>query len=244
MKLLNISGRIVLILALIVAVVAPLNALDLSNISVSAVKSSASGTDTSINNISGYGIRISANWKWKYGLSFSLSNSHLYYSIDQNDAIKNWNWQYWLKIYGNVVSLTKMDPIYEAIIHPKQTLKTKPITLTVQYEPSIWKKLHFGLRAGGGAVWYRRQLYNEETWQKYFSSIDYTYEYNFRNYANARSGWVFQTEFAFSAGYRFNQYIGLSLAVDYANYYKTRHDSDYFPLKRSVQANLELEILY
>jgi len=242
MKLFKIINGMILLSAFLLA---PLNALDLSNISVGAVGSVASATDTSINDISGYGVRISANWKWKYNLSFSLSSSHIYYSIDQNDAIKNWNWQYWLKIYYPYSVYPSIAyPIYEAIIDPKQTLKTKPVTLAIQYEPSIGKKFHVNLRTGGGAVWYHRQLYNEETWQKYFESIDYTYEYNFRNYANARTGWVFQSEFTLGAGYRFNQYVGLSLAVDYTNYFKTRHDSDYFPLKRSVQANLELEILY
>ncbi len=219
-------------------------ALELERINVGAVTSVGDGFDQSISRISGKGFQIGAAWRLTKGFYVVLESKHLYNTIDQKDAIVHWDWAYWLKIYGYVVYLAESDSIYNVEINPKQTLKTKPVMLAVQKEFSLTENIEMSVSAGMGITWYQRQLFLEETWRKYFASIDYDYKYDFRNYADSRKGFVFNIQPSLAVSRRISDALSLSLGADYVYYIRNRRDARCFPMRNAWNGFLNIQFLY
>ncbi len=110
------------------------------------------------------------------------------FSISQDNAIGQWNWRFWEERYKGNVDIYLQDSIYNAFINPVQTIDVYSIFLSVGTEIKPFEKFSVKFTAGGGLLFYARKLHLEETWQKFFNQIDYTFEYSYRNFAPYKYG--------------------------------------------------------
>jgi hypothetical protein len=120
----------------------------------------------------------------------------------------------------------------------------KPVLVSVGRRFVMKRRLQFEFSAGGGISWYERRLYLEETWQKYFESIDYTYLYDFRNHADPRTGWVTVLSGKMVISFRLSNDLTVSGFAQLGKYFKFRKDSKYFPVNVAIQYGLAINFLY
>lgn len=215
-----------------------------SDLTVGFLTTKGSATDQTIQSLSGIGFKAEIDFHLLPAFNLGIATTQLYYTINQTDAIKNWNWPYWQKIYGSVISSVQNDPYYSVQVIPYQNLKIKTFDLQGQVNRRIWQKLHCQLLVGTGLVWYSRQLYIEEKWQKYYPSLNYYYRYSFRNYADPRSGWLWNWKVGVALAWHFSPKWALGLGIEYLQFEKNRHDSRYCPLQSALTPKIFVRFDY
>jgi len=222
----------------------PLGAWELASIITGIAVGHGMQYESELQSVKGLGAKIQAEWLIGREWYLTLSSDHLKYNLADDQAHLNWGWDYWLKIYGYTVYTLGQDPVYDVNLEPHQIIKVKPVTIGLRKTLFAKRRLHpvFGLEAG--AVWYERKMWLEENWSKNFPAIDYTFEYDFRNYANARSGWVNTMTLSAELQADVSKSFGLSAGVEWRKYFQDWDNSGYFPMNSSLQAFLELQILY
>jgi len=222
----------------------PTPRVHLTNIILNGGYSKATGIDRSYTKLDGYGFEICANWQLRSRLSAGLTTDHYYYTIEQQDAVKNWGWSYWQKIYNGVIATLQNDPTYDVRLQPHQILKTKSIDLNGELRLPFGKYLTVRSDVRGGLVWYSRQLWLHEFWTRYYPSIDYTFKYDFRNYANARCGWVYDLAASVGAELYLTHSVSVSVQVGYTHYLRERRDAEFFPLRNNILINYGVILNY
>ena len=118
--------------------------------------------------------------------------------------------------------------------------------VTLDYDFILIEKLHIKPMFGGGCYFYNRRLYIDETWSKYFSTLNYTFEYEFRNIAPEKSGNTLFYIGGLEINYEISEGFWLLGAVKYTNIFdsKLSFGFDKMPFKNAVNTNLGLTILY
>ncbi len=219
--------------------------MELKSINVNFIGSKAISPNNSISNISGVGFEVYGESEIGAGFYINLRSSHLYLNIDQDNTLEHWNWEYWDQIYGNTIASVRQQERYECEIKPVQKLFIKPYTLEMKYSLEAGNKLTFSTNLGFGIAWFKRQLLLSEHWDKYFETLDYTYEYNYQNIARPkRDGFAYVGSVKIGASYSLSKYLSVYAEAGGYYYPKIRDDSQNLPLDKSMNVSLGIGILY
>ncbi len=217
----------------------------LESLSVQGIYTLGTPKDTLIDAAGGPGFEVSLKWKLSDRWSLQLKSEHGYLSIEQENAHRVLDWPYWQQIYGNVIYQAENDPIYDVTVEPHQDLKIKPVEAGLMWSFAEMSSFRFGAGVTGGITWFSRQLYIEEFWKKHFSSIDYTYSYDFQNRSDAETGWLWSFTPEAVIQYQPSDNVSFSLTGAWKRYMKSSSEnSDFFPLKHHYSFEAGVHFLY
>lgn len=212
----------------------------------------AGGYTTQLKMINTKQLKSIAGWEAITQLQFEI-NDHLAMvlqggygdlTIDQNDAVEQWNWPFWERFYGNYIrSLVSQDSNYAVELTPIQHLYIIPVELTIKLAYSITAGLRPFLKFGGGVVFYERHLRLNEKWTKYFPEIDYYFDYQYDNHADAKRGQKYYLNLTLGSDYQFSKHFGLYLDLNY-RYFLDMKAENRFPLFSSLCTNLGFIFYY
>ena len=197
-----------------------------------------------LQSIDGTGLGLELQGKLASWLTIVLSTAYSDLTIEQNDAVEQWDWPFWNRFYRNYTqSLVTQDTNYAVVMTPNQNIYMIPVILNLKGYYPLKKRFLSFLGIGAGIVFYERNLRLNERWSKYFPEIDYTFEYQYDNHAHVKKGQVFRVDLSVGSEYRFAEHFALSGGVVYQHYLVTKRERD-FPLKSLVQALLGLVFYY
>ncbi len=199
----------------------------------------------SISKIDGVGAGVKLNFPIKEKFSLNLLGGYTLYSIDQDNPLSDWNWEFWTR-YNDFVRQTLSDASYKNFNNPIQKMDLINLYITLDYDFVPIEKLHIKPVIGSGVYFYTRRLYIDETWSKYFSTLDYTFEYEFRNIAPEKTGNTLFYIGGLDINYEISEGFWLFGSVKYANTFDSKFSFgfDKMPFKNAVNTNLGLTILY
>jgi hypothetical protein len=200
---------------------------------------------SSITKIDGVGAGIKLQFPLYQEFSLYLNGGYTLYSLNEENALAGWQWEFWTR-YNDFVRQTLSDAAYKNFMNPVQKMDLINLYLSVDYDFIPFEKFHVKPVLGGGIFFYNRRLYIDETWQKYFSNLNYTFEYEFRNIAPEKSGNTLFYTGGIDLNYEILQGFWLFGSVKYVNVFdsKLSYGFDKMPFKNSVNTNLGLTILY
>jgi len=206
----------------------------LQRIELAMLANSGLPARNSITRVRGLGFKASAEWQLWSKWSMAVASSHFYMDIQQNDPVIHWNWPYWQKIYGGTIAEIRSKEMYQVKLKPVQRLQYKPCAVTIKRNFTLMKNWDLSLSLGGGMLWFQRKLWLNEDWDKYFANLDYTFEYNFRNYAQTKSGWLALVTFSPTIEYRLNKNLTVYSGFTGCYYFRNRQAAQNFPLVGSI----------
>jgi opacity protein-like surface antigen len=196
-----------------------------------------------LRSISGGGFDVRLHVPLSTRLSLILEGGYFDTSIDQEDAVEQWNWPFWERFYGNYVrSLVGRDRNYAVDLNPKQHLYMIPVQLGMRFEYPLNPFRPF-LIASAGVVFYERNLQLNEQWTKYFPEIDHRFKYEYDNHADVRKGEVFSARIGAGTEFILNNSFALTAELSY-RYYQVRKSDRLFPLESSLGIRLGLVFYY
>lgn len=200
-----------------------------------------------VNSIDAVGIGIDLQYAvddhWLIGLR---SGYHLY-SVQQTDQLNRWGWRFWNDRYLNKIQADlKADPSLSAVIGSVQKMDYIPVTLHGDYRVDVVEELVIVPSVGFGAAFYQRRLYADETWTKNFPAAQYSFTYQFRNFAPAKKGNPLFAVIGTAVNYRAFTTIGVTAAVQYTRFLVTpgRYGYDDFLFTDELGVRIGLEFLY
>jgi hypothetical protein len=180
-------------------------------------------------------------------LVLSVAGGYEYYDLDQDSALQRWNWKFWNDRYAGIVRANlAADSSLRATLEPVQTMETLPLTVTIGYAFRPLDELTIRPSLGAGVVFYTRSLYLHETWQKAFSDPLYTFEYDYRNFANDKKGnplvWLAEVQ----ASWQVSEIIAIDLGTKFTGTVRTPGSLgfDEFPLLNTLTIAAGISILY
>jgi len=245
-------ARILLFIVIFLGITLPKGmAFDLSELKIETGYSSGTGRTDAIQQVDGIGATVEFAWKLTSNLKFGLSAGYVYYNVNEDSALYTWNWDYYNRLYRGTLSEYRNNPNYAVDVNPEQYLKLKPVQLSLQWSPTTLLGISPRINLAGGVAHYRRKLWLNEDWQKYFeipaapdSTYEYTFEYSFHNYAQAKSSWVLATsgQLAFDIG--LSKHFGMSIFGKFSAYSDFREDSKDFPLSNTYQIGAAIRLFY
>ncbi|MGE5363292.1 MAG: hypothetical protein ACM3SM_04115 [Bacteroidota bacterium] len=180
-------------------------------------------------------------------ISLGISFGYNLYSLHQQDALKKWDWGFWNIRYKGIVqdALSKYSYL-SATMDPIQKMDIYPLVITASAEFEPLKDVFVRPELGAGVMFYKRRMYLHEQWQKYFETLDYTYRYDYYNFADPKEGNPFTAVAGLSVGYQFTPGFVLEAAARYS--YVLDMDGKYgyenFPMKDVMSLKLGLSFLY
>jgi len=241
----KIKNKIIIQLILILLASVSINA-QIKYVNVFADYSQPMDKRLSVNKISGMGGGAEINFNIYSGISISFTAGYRLYSLQQDSAIAKWNWKFWLTRYKNIVATDlNADPTLKATLDPVQKMDVIPAMLSVKYSRAIISKFTAQIGLSAGVFFYTRRLYLNEHWSKRFSSIDYTFDYAYRNFADNKYGNPFFYNGSLDLGYEFTDNICLNFGASYLQVVEKEHTGyESFPFKNSFDIKLGLTFLY
>jgi len=198
-----------------------------------------------VTDIDGVGAGVKMNIHVYDKLSLGLTGGYTLYSLSQTNALDKWDWKFWAR-YNDFVKQTLSDEAYKNFMSPVQKMDLLQLSLTVNYDFVPVEKLHIKPAVGAGINFYTRRLYIDETWSKYFSSLNYTFEYEFRNIAPEKYGNPLFYTAGLDLNYELMQNFWLFGSAKYANVFASdlSYGYDNFPFRDAINLTLGLTILY
>jgi|GEM_PF-656636 len=204
-------------------------------------------SDLKVTDANGVGGGVKINFNVYKNYSIGISYGYQLYTIHQDSALEKWNWLFWNTRYkGFVKDALASDPTLSGILSPAQKLDLYPLFITIDAEYKPIEKLTVSPSLGVGMAMFTRRLYLEETWQKRFDALGYTFGYSFENFAPNKTG----NPFALSAGakiaYEFKDGYKIHAELGYIQFIRTpgKEGSSDFPLERIINAKLGLTFAY
>lgn len=172
---------------------------------------------------------------------------YAYYSIDQPNAIENWNWKFWVDRYRGIVAANlASDPALSATLTPQQIVEATPVALMLALRVPLVEGLTVDASGGGGILFFTRKLYIQEEWRKRFQAVDYDFEYSYLNFANPKPGspWylVGGAELRYALSSLFECTVGGRFT--YVIRTKGKRGYDHIPFRSTAALQLGLNILY
>lgn len=179
--------------------------------------------------------------------SIGLIGGYKLFTVNQDNDLETWGWDYWDLRYKNTVRDNQISmPNLSAEINTFQKMDVIPIILNFDYEYEIIKNVYVIPSFGGGIIFYTRRLYIEETWRKYFSSIDYTFEYTYRNFPPRKTGNPLNAFIGCDISYEFADGYKIFTGINYTYTIITRDEMGYndFPFRYQLSLKLGLTFSY
>jgi len=200
-----------------------------------------------VNKIDGVGGGLEIQLKVYDFLSVSLAGGYELYSLQQDNAIAQWDWKFWDQRYRGIVRAdTAADPNLKATLEPVQKMDIIPLMLNVNADFEVLENFFVKPSAGGGVIFYTRRLYLHEYWEKRFSGIDYTFEYDYMNFAQDKTGNPYFLSGSLELEYRVTDYLKISSGVRYIKMIATpgKYGYNEFPFEDALNIKLGLSFLY
>ncbi len=200
-----------------------------------------------LNAVDGFGAGLSLSFRINKFIAIGLEGGYSDLKIDQDDAVKNWDWGFWNRFYGNYVKdLQQRDPNYVATFTPNQRLYLISIHLFIETRIPRLSFFTPYLNFAGGVYFYERNLSMREEWKKYFPQIDYTFQYEFDNFANVRKGNVFGLRIGIGGTFSLSKYFEIDMNAKYHHISRLKDYGNYehFPLKSWIEVGIGLKFLY
>lgn len=170
----------------------------------------------SVNEIDGMGGGLELSIRVTDFLSVSVSGGYELYSLNQDNALEQWNWRFWEQRYRGIVRAdTAADPGLKASLNPVQKMDAIPLIINLKGVFRLAERFSVSPSAGAGVIFYTRRMYLHEYWEKRFTAADYTFEYDFRNFAQDKTGNPFLFSLGTELDYLLADYLSLSAAVKY-----------------------------
>lgn len=163
---------------------------------------------------SGAGIaaRVTAPLVGPLGVSARVGLDRL--GIDQRSAIEQWNWGYWDVLWGTWSQIYQNRDDIDAAFQPVQNA----LLLNAAVAPSLTlgsSSRSVTAWAGPSLTYFARRLYNRETWERDYPTIDHQFEYTLRNYAPDKTGFAFGVDAGLSARQKLSSWLDLAGSVSY-----------------------------
>lgn len=180
-------------------------------------------------------------------LQVKVSGGYQLYSLKQDNAIKQWNWRFYNERYiGIVKSDTTSDKSLSATLEPFQKMDAMPLVVSVGYELNPVENLFIRPSAGGGIIFFTRRLYLHEYWQKRFSSMDYTFKYDYQNFAHDKVGNPLMFAGELEAEYQVKDYLRIYAGAKYVQVFGSDNKMgyEYFPFENELTVKLGLTFVY
>jgi hypothetical protein len=197
--------------------------------------------------VQGWGGGVELRYQLTPNFGINLQAGYALFSIDQPDAIEQWNWDFWIERYkGNIQATLQSDPNLSAVLTPEQVLEATPVALTLSAELPVMDRLVIGAYGGGGIYFFTKKLYIKEDWKKYYPEADYTFQYSYLNFANPKPGSPWTLVGGIEARYRLSSMFELNGAFrgNYMVRTKGRRGYENLPFRLLVSGVVSLTILY
>jgi hypothetical protein len=182
-------------------------------------------------------------------LSLSVGLGYERYEVDQDSALQKWNWTFWNDRYAGLVQSIIRGPdssIITASLVPNQRMQAFPITLALHYPVIEGEDLSVVPSVGGGMLFFTRKLYLQETWTRYFASVDHTYGYTFEQFSNPKVGNPLFAMASLDVSMRISDLLCVRAGGRIVQIIPTEGSMGYdeMPFDRSVTGRIALEFLY
>lgn len=237
--------KFVFLSCIILILFSSLNYAQIHSVNVFGDYSTAFSKRLEVSKGAGFGGGIIVRYDVADFLFLNISGGYSTFNVEQNNAIGQWNWRFWEERYKGNVDLYLQDSIYNAFINPVQTIDIYSIFLSLGTELNPLEKFTVKITAGGGILFYARKLHLEETWQKFYNDIDYTFEYSYRNFAPYKYGNPISVQGGLELGYEIYNGIKLFTSTNYLYVLKTDNMGyDTFPLNDILNIKFGITFLY
>ncbi len=222
-----------------------LSAQVVRSVDISAEYSKPGKKLSTITKIDGVGANVKIAFPIYRQISLNLFGGYTLYNINEDNALANWQWEFWTR-YNDFVRQTLTDAAYKNFNSPVQKADLLNIGVSAVYDYVPVEKFHIKPNLGFGIYFYTRRLFIDETWSKYFSTLDYTFQYEFRNIAPEKNGNTFFYSAGVDLNYEILEGFWLFGSVKFANAFKSKYSYAFniMPFKNTVNTNLGLTILY
>ncbi|MBZ0199045.1 MAG: hypothetical protein K8H86_04195, partial [Ignavibacteriaceae bacterium] len=177
----------------------------------------------------------------------NLNGGFTHYTIQQDSALLQWHWRFWDDRYRNRVKADlAADSNLAATITPMQTMDIIPVILTLNYKFEPVKNLFITPYAGGGILFYTRSLFINEYWEKYFTQVNYSFSYSFRNFADDKKGNPAVINGGVDITYKLSEIFRIQSKFNFYHVIKTEGSMGYndFPFYNAINFNLGLTFMY
>ncbi len=200
-----------------------------------------------VQRIDGVGGGVDITYSLAEHVSIGLRGGYVLYSIDQTDQLINWGWTFWNDRYLNKIQADmRADPSLSSVIGSVQKMDLIPVALHLDYAFAAAEKFTITPSVAGGLSFYTRRLYADETWTKQFPAANYSFTYNFRNFAPAKKGTTFHAGVGCLLNYRVFSDVNITTAAMYTQYVSTVNQAAYaaFPFENEMDIRLGVEFVY
>jgi hypothetical protein len=180
-------------------------------------------------------------------LELSITGGYSLFSLQQDSAIKQWNWRFYTERYAGIIrDNLRADSTLAAYLNPVQKMDLVPVQISLKGVFKPFTNFYVKPQIGAGIYFYTRRLYLEERWRKIFYEANYTFEYSYRNFASNKYGnpaGVFGlVEFDYQPSEIFT--IGTALGYNYFIKTQGKMGFDQFPINDYFNFKIFLTFLY
>ena len=200
-----------------------------------------------VQNISAVGGGVDITYTVADNFCIGLRGGYALYAINQTDQLNRWNWKFWNDRYLNKIQADmRADPSLSVVIGSVQKMDLIPVELHLDYAYTAAELLVITPSVSGGVSFYTRRLFADETWTKTFPAANYSFTYNFRNYAPMKKGNTFHAGIGCTVRYRMFSDVSISAAAFYTQHVSTVNEAGYaaFPFENEMNVRLGLDFLY
>jgi len=180
-------------------------------------------------------------------IGVSLSGFYEYLSVEQPNALEEWNWDFWIQRYRGIVQANlASDPNLSATLVPDVVTEGIPVYLSASFALEPLPAVRLRPYAGAGVYFYTKKMYLLEQWSKYFPDVDYTLTYDYRNFAPPKRGNPFLGVAGFDLSVRIVEMLELGAGVRYMHILSSAgsRGSDELPMENSLSVRLVLGFVY
>ena len=200
-----------------------------------------------VEHINGVGGGVDITYALAERVSIGIRGGYVLYSIDQTAQLVGWGWSFWNDRYLNKIQADmRADPSLTSVIGSVQKMDLIPVALHLDYAFVPAEKFVITPSVAGGVSFYTRRLYADETWTKTFAAANYSFTYNFRNFAPAKKGTIVHAGIGCMLQYRVFSDVDVSVAAKYTQYVSSVNQAAYaaFPFENEMDVRLGVDFLY
>lgn len=153
-------------------------------------------------------------------------------------TVQRWGWSHW-NVYRNS-GLVGLSAEYGARLIPVQTANVYSLSVMPSWRTSTERRFRASIEAGPVGAFSIRKMYLREEWDKNFASIDYVFDYQFRNNAPDKDGFGLGIEAGASARYAVFNRLDLVGGLHYRQF--LAGDEDALPFRGQMMVEFGLSL--
>lgn len=200
-----------------------------------------------VESASAFGSLVDINYSVQNNLIIGISFGYKLYSLNQNNQLELWGWDFWNNRYLNKISSDlRADPNLSVDISSIQKMDLLPFTISFKYKQILSDNFNAVVFFAGGVYFFTRRMYAVETWSKKFPVDNYVFTYSYRNFAPSKKGNPLGASVGLDVYYQLFSNIDLSGGISFCYYIPTKNKMGYdsFPIKNDLTIKLGLNFNY